>query len=732
MNKIKAHTKLTIGLFLAIGALALGGCGGGGSDASQAKGQTSAANPHVTTNDAAQVDLQGQFKSVDGYLSRSKKMLLSSRGRASATFRLAIDKKGFYKAFTWTGSLTPAVQDPADVSIRHGAGETTLTMDQFKRSGQWRLLGLFQFDPAGTNAITLSSRNGGALLVDAVRVEYLSSEPIALQFEVNTMVGGEQAVPALPDAEINRAYGETVVALGGTPPYRFTIQAGALPSGLALDANLGTISGTATSVSNDPFTLAVTDAAGANISAQINLVVEEASAEVDNPIVIGDKKAQPNDGNPVGTPPDLSGLVGVLSGIAEGSWVKVNLNLFSEAWPPAELRTLIGGGNPTPRKIIEAWSSFAWDPNRGDLWLFGGGHANYTGNDIYHWRGTTRRWERASLASEVKQNDLGYWQAVDGPDAAPASAHTYDNNMFLPIADRMLVWGGAVYSTGGAFVKQATATTMRRTGPYMFDPNKADPNKVGGKTGSHVMRVSPHPEILGGNMWQNRDIYANVAAIVSGATATPNWHGSGCTGYAVENGKDVVYTAAGAPQNNLYRYAVNDVNDPTQDTFSKVGSYWSSPENQPSCAYDPVQKVFFKRNGSNTFPFIYWELSNPGPTNRQIRPTVTDPTGEFATLLSTNSITVSQCGLDFDPVRRKYGLWCRDGRVWMITPPAVLSPTGWTIEKQITPTGATPLSTECCGEMGKWKFIPNLDAFMALHNMNEGQIWLYKPIGWTL
>lgn len=735
MAKFTTNLKSIVSSTFLIGALALSGCGGGGGDSGQDKGQAAAVNPYVITNDAAQAVTQGQFKSVDGYLSRSNKVLLSAGGAASATFRLGIDKKGYYKAFTWTGQVSPAVQDSAAITIRHGAGETKIAMEQQGHSGQWRLLGVFEFDPLGKNEIELASQNGGALVVDAVRFEYLGREPLRLQFEINTMVGGENAAPALPDAEINKPYSESVVVLGGTRPYRFSIEAGVLPSGLVLDQNLGQISGTATNVSSNPFTLSVTDAAGARITVQIELVVEDASVEVNNPIDIGETKAKPLDGNPVGTPPDLSDLIGVLYRIPEGSWAKVNLNLFSAAWPPAELRTLIGAANPSPRKIIEAWSSFAWDPNRGELWIFGGGHANYTGNDVYRWRGTTRRWERASLASEIKQNDLGYWEAFDGPDRAPASAHTYDNNMFLPIADRMLVWGGAAYNHGGTFVKKAspTATTVRRTGPYMFDPNRADPNKVGGTDGSHVQRVSPHPEILGGNMWQNRDMYVNVAALVSGATATPNWHVSGCTGYAVENGKDVAYVAAGAPQNNLFRYVVNDVNDPTKDTFTKVGGYkLNSPENQPSCAYDPVQKVFFKRNGSNSYPFIYWGLSNPGFANWQVKPIVTDPTGEFDTLLATKNIQMPNCGLDFDPVRRKYGLWCRDGRVWMITPPAVLGAAGWTIEKQTSPSGATPLDTECCGDMGKWKFIPNLDAFMALSNMNEGQIWLYKPVGWTL
>ena len=72
-----------------------------------------------------------------------------------------------------------------------------------------------------------------------------------------------------------------------------------------------------------------------------------------------------------------------------GSWARVNANSFSDVWTPARLRPLKESSNPTPSKIIAAWSSFAWDSRRGDLILYGGGHANYTGNDVYRWRART-------------------------------------------------------------------------------------------------------------------------------------------------------------------------------------------------------------------------------------------------------------------------------------------------------------------------------------------------------
>ena len=394
------------------------------------------------------------------------------------------------------------------------------------------------------------------------------------------------------------------------------------------------------------------------------------------------------------------------------------------------MRPLDGLSIPLPDRIIRAWSSFAWDPNRGDLMLYGGGHANYTGNDVYRWRGSTRRWERASLPSEVKQDDLGNWIAIDGPDAAPASAHTYDNNIFLPLVDRLLVFGGAAFNNGGAYLRQVDATTSRRTGPYFFDPARADANKVGGSTGSHVKRVAAHPEIVGGNMWQNRDIYVNIP----GTPPLPGVHVNGCTAYAQENGKDVVYVAASRPggstDRDLFRYSVNAIASPAQDTIEKVGIFWNGTASQTSCGYDPTRKLFLLA-GIATIPFVAWDLNSAGPNNKDIRITPSDPSGEFPTLLASGAVGMTTCGLDFDPVRRNFALWCGGGRVWMITPPAVAAATGWIITKQRTPTLAVPSTDTGTGILGKWKYIANLDAFIGLQDPTLGNVWVYKPVGWT-
>src|SRR5262252_3481304 len=104
----------------------------------------------------------------------------------------------------------------------------------------------------------------------------------------------------------------------------------------------------------------------------------------------------------------------------ENGWFRVNVNRFKDVWTPDYLEPYMGALNRSPSRIIYAWSGFAWDSNRGDLILYGGGHANYGGNDVYRWHSSNFLWERASLPSDIYIDPVidpiaGY-QPIDGVD----------------------------------------------------------------------------------------------------------------------------------------------------------------------------------------------------------------------------------------------------------------------------------------------------------------------------
>ena len=92
-------------------------------------------------------------------------------------------------------------------------------------------------------------------------------------------------------------------------------------------------------------------------------------------------------------------LLDIIRAMPDGSWQRVNANRFDSVWPADELRPMVFGGVSVPQKIISAWSGFAWDSRRGDLIIYGGGHGNYPGNDVYRLHSSNLLWERAALAS---------------------------------------------------------------------------------------------------------------------------------------------------------------------------------------------------------------------------------------------------------------------------------------------------------------------------------------------
>jgi hypothetical protein len=82
---------------------------------------------------------------------------------------------------------------------------------------------------------------------------------------------------SLDEAVTGVRFSQTVQAVGGTAPYRWTITSGSLPAGLTLSPDTGTISGTAVKTGTSTFTITVTDsdtpnARTASLSTSIDVV----------------------------------------------------------------------------------------------------------------------------------------------------------------------------------------------------------------------------------------------------------------------------------------------------------------------------------------------------------------------------------------------------------------------------------------------------------------------------
>jgi len=425
----------------------------------------------------------------------------------------------------------------------------------------------------------------------------------------------------------------------------------------------------------------------------------------------------------VSVQPAVSGstLMERISAAPEGSWIKVNTNRFEDVWTHVAQRARVNDSPlGDPRKIITAWGAMTWDGNRKHLIIWGGGHADYAGNDVYTFDTETLRWERASLPSAVVQpfGDARFFTS-DGASSAPMSSHGYDNLEFLPLLDRLVTFGGALFNSGQNFVQDDGVT---RTGPYLWDPSRASGDMVGGKSGSQVAPAE-FPGVVGGEMWMNRD-----SMVANGiGTARPQAFANGTSAYVVEEGvESVLVTETPASGGDLFRYTMPVRDDPALDRWELIGPGSRSYSDQGAGAYDPRHKVYLRTaRVLGAYGIVMWNVATPGPSNEPVKFLPTDDEGQFA--LSNLH------GMDFDPVRSAFVLWDGGSAVWYLKPPdsgPAFTPTGWKVSPAPVSGPDAPAVRSTTGILGKWKYIPSHDVMIGLGNGHEGQVWVYKPLDW--
>ena len=425
---------------------------------------------------------------------------------------------------------------------------------------------------------------------------------------------------------------------------------------------------------------------------------------------------------------DLTRLQSLLDSTPEGGWVQASIGNFSTAWPTGS--TSVGTVYPTqfgPGAIVYAWSSFAWDSNRGEILLWGGGHANYGGNEMYGWQASTGQWVRKSLPSALIETPLGNGARYVIDNAAPVSAHTYDGNVFLPVNDMFANFLGPSYNSGDRG-KVWINGAEQNSGPWLFDPSRANANQVGGTNGSGFDPASP-----GGNMWINRygqwtGTEGPYAPYVS-------------TNYRNEGGRDVVYLTMDPGASHfgvVMRYTFGNVSTGELDKWEQVGRTTfngSGLIRGGTGALDDTHNLIVRVGYSpGGVDLLVWNLATASPTNPNIPVQLVQSDG-------SPFVMNEDMAIEYDSANDQLVIWDGHAGGMVYVTQATYLPNGqlapsWVVTQLASTTSAQPVGNFQNGVYGKWKYIPELGAFMAMDEFNrttlDAPIWLYKPFAATV
>ena len=132
--------------------------------------------------------------------------------------------------------------------------------------------------------------------------------------------------------------------------------------------------------------------------------------------------------------------------------------------------------------IISAWNGGAYDTKRDRLIIWGGGHGDYAGNEIYAFDIHTLKWSRIWGPSSSFPPDGAASCLETYSDGNPASRHTYDGLVYIPTLDKFWTSGGSLYCGSGA----------GSSGTWMFDLATSSWTRKKNALGSQVTAMSDY------------------------------------------------------------------------------------------------------------------------------------------------------------------------------------------------------------------------------------------------
>lgn len=344
-----------------------------------------------------------------------------------------------------------------------------------------------------------------------------------------------------------------------------------------------------------------------------------------------------------------------LDNLQPGHWYEVPNSKLDSVAPDAFM----------VKAVMDAWSGAVYDTKRDRLVVWGGGHGDYDGNEIYAFDVDTMKWSRLT---DPSTNTGGSEASGLYPDGLPRSRHTYNYIEYHPITDTMISLGAAAMYPGGSITSDLVSAFDFKTGTW--NNNLA---RGGGAAGS-ASAYDPVTKLL----WY-RDAY-NGGNLEAYDAIADKWYTyyDGLNldiefGLAVDSKRHVMLSINGwQGVNPMYIW---DLDNPgNASTLNTTGD--KTVEKKPGPGpegfqYDPIADKFVAWSGGAD---VYTLTAPAGATS-------------FSALSSKN--------------------WS-----WQKVPPASGNP-------------VIPTSRNMNGTYGRFRYIPSRNAFILVNRTDEN-VYFYK------
>lgn len=381
--------------------------------------------------------------------------------------------------------------------------------------------------------------------------------------------------------------------------------------------------------------------------------------------------------------PKLPSIDVIAGQMTPGRWYYVEThNKLRDVFAPEHEDWSIMG----PGSVLGAWSGGA--VNNKELLIWGGGHADYGGNEVYLLNLDKLLWQRATEPSRYRKNSDGECIRGDGSfapicetlDGAPASVHSYDAIQFLPRLNKFWLGPGSAYRSGN-FINDG----------YLFDTQTLQWTKqislpIRGYLSSAVEPKTGYLLIANGVRML---MYDPSSQQVLGRTRDGADYG-GASPAALDTDRMFFVQLV---KNGLIRYDLSVID---------WQSFGSLQEQLLAVRQEPI-KLSVVKNGKT-------ELYRRGQQQ-----------------ISYESDSFKQYGIDYDPDNEVFVLW--DGHPNIL----LIDPVNWRLTELVSKQrGPVPSVTsknkthrKDQGVFGRWRYHPKWQTFVGYNDKNEG-LWLYK------